>query len=149
MELASALRKRWDGSGHALGLPVDRRGAETMSDKRPSSAAERRECFEMNKQADITGRIYLVCHICKGHIWPSRGDRWEAEHAVPFANGGRETLPAHLDCHREKTRRDVSEIAKGKRVRDKHFGIVRKKGFYRPKGFKFDWGTKRYVREET
>jgi 5-methylcytosine-specific restriction protein A len=98
-----------------------------MTEKRPSSTKLRRECFDANKRVDETGRIYLECHICHGRI--SVGSQsWDAEHVVPFANSGTLVLPAHTGCHREKTKRDVSEIAKGKRVSDRHWGIRQSSG---------------------
>lgn len=104
-----------------------------MTDKRPSSTKLRRECFEANKWQGADGRWYLTCHICKGHIDPAR-EPWEAEHSIRRVltrdDGPTNVRPAHTKgCHEEKTKRDISENAKGKRVSDKSFGIVRKKGF--------------------
>jgi 5-methylcytosine-specific restriction protein A len=93
-----------------------------MTDKRPSSTKLRREVFDANRKTDETGRVYMECHICHGRIWPG-AERWDAEHVIPHANGGKEVLPAHEKCHAVKTRNDVSEIAKGKRVSERHFGI--------------------------
>lgn len=100
-----------------------------MTDKR--SRTDRAKCFEENKRVDEIGELFLDCHICGGRIWPGRGEAWEAEHCIPHANGGRLVLPAHKRCHADKTRVDISEIAKGKRVYARHFGIKRSKGFYR------------------
>lgn len=99
-----------------------------MTDKRPSSAKVRRECFEANRLTDDTGRIYLKCHICNGRIDPVR-EPWEAEHTTPHAFGGTELKPAHVKCHKVKTADDVGKIAKSKRVANKHFGTKTK-----PKG---------------
>lgn len=97
-----------------------------MTDKRPSSAKSRRECFEAHKQKDITGRIFLICHICNWPIDPVR-EPWEAEHVTPHAFGGKEIMPAHEKCHKHKTSTvDVPAIAKSKRNSDRHFGIKRK-----------------------
>jgi hypothetical protein len=45
------------------------------------------------------------------------------------AVGGGETAenlwPAHEACHAAKSRKDASEVAKGKRVAAKHYGIRR------------------------
>jgi 5-methylcytosine-specific restriction protein A len=99
-----------------------------MTDKRPSSAKARRECFEEHKQRDETGRIYLICHICSGRLDPAR-EQWEAEHVLPHAFGGKDLRPAHYRCHKHKTATvDVPAIAKSKRVADKYFGI-RKRGW--------------------
>jgi hypothetical protein len=43
-----------------------------------------------------------------------------------------------------KAPKDTSEVAKGKRVYKKQFGIRRPEGFYRPKHVKFNWKTQRY-----
>lgn len=92
---------------------------------RPSSTKVRRECFDREKWTDlVTGRIMLTCHICGMSIDPVR-ERWDAEHTSPHANGGTDVRPAHVACHRIKTStQDVPAIAKGKRVRDRHFGIT-------------------------
>ena len=100
-----------------------------MIDKRPSSAKLRRECFDANKLEGPHG-LHLLCHICGGVIWPTK-DQWECEHVMRRCLSGDDSAsnlkPAHVKCHREKTKDDVSENAKGKRVSDKHFGISRKK----------------------
>jgi 5-methylcytosine-specific restriction protein A len=101
-----------------------------MTDKRPSSTRVRRECFEANKWTDETGHIWLTCHLCGGRLNPAT-ERWDAEHPTPHANGGTKVLPAHVSCHKEKTGNDVSEIAKGKRQYDRHFGIDRPSGWNR------------------
>src|SRR5690349_18565878 len=97
-----------------------------------STTKYRRDCFDAHKKVDETGRIYLVCYLCKGRIDPAR-DAWDAEHTKRKTLGGSDSpenvWPAHKGCHQPKTARDLTENAKGKRVSDKHFGIVRKKGF--------------------
>lgn len=118
---------------------------------RPNSTKVRRECFDAHKWTHpVTGRIMLTCHICKGRIDPAR-DRWEAEHQtrriLSEDDSAANVLPAHVDCHKPKTAQDISENAKGKRVRDKHFNIRRKSGFRRaPEGYEYSWKAKRYVR---
>lgn len=89
---------------------------------RPSSTKVRRECFDAHRWADHAGRIMLTCHICGGNIDPAR-EKWEAEHTTPRANGGVDVRPAHAECHKPKTAKDIGDIAKGKRVHDRHFGI--------------------------
>lgn len=120
-----------------------------MTDRRPSSTKVRRECFDENKyQCPLSKRWKMTCHICQGPIDVIKDgpDSWEAEHVIPFANGGGKVLPAHTDCHRTKTSKDVREIAKGKRASGKHFGIDRKRSkFRKPAGAKFDWSQGRYV----
>lgn len=121
---------------------------------RPSSTKIRRECFDAHKWTDQgTGRTMLTCHLCGGPIDPVR-EKWEAEHVIRRVlredDSPRNVMPAHaVLCHPAKTAKDITENAKGKRVRDQHYGISRPKGFRRPKGAKFDWSQGRYVREET
>jgi hypothetical protein len=110
-------------------------------------AKARRDCFDAHKKQDEIGTIYLVCHLCEGRINPAI-EPWIAEHAVRRAVGGSDApsnvLPAHQKCAREKDRVDISENARGKRVSDKHFGIVKKRGFNRRRDMKFNWQAGRY-----
>jgi hypothetical protein len=97
---------------------------------RRDSVRDRRECFERNRRTDEHGRIVLDCEICGGIILPA-SEKWEAEHTIPLHFGGTETKPVHPHCHKPKTAKDMGDIAKGKRVRDKTFGIARSKGSFR------------------
>ncbi|RMD90729.1 MAG: HNH endonuclease [Alphaproteobacteria bacterium] len=69
-----------------------------------------------------------ICHICGQRIDGTR-EPWEVEHIVPIQLGGEDEdancAPAHVACHRAKTREDVARIAKAKRVRAKHLGAHR------------------------
>lgn len=102
---------------------------------RRDSVKDRRECFERNRRTDENGRIVLDCSICGGIILPAQ-ERWEAEHTIPHHFGGTETKPVHPHCHKPKTAKDLGDIAKGKRVRDKTFGIERSKGSFRNSRFR-------------
>ncbi|WP_460452234.1 HNH endonuclease [Alsobacter sp. SYSU BS001988] len=67
------------------------------------------------------------CARCGGRIRP--GQRWDLDHVVPLALGGRDE-PDNLQvvcapCHRQKTRRDVSAVAKAKRIEARHWGAHR------------------------
>jgi hypothetical protein len=118
--------------------------------RRRDSVKDRRECFDKWKRTDHLGRVVLDCHLCNGKygvILPAK-ESWEADHVTPHAWDGTDIRPAHPHCHGEKTKLDVTAIAKGKRIRDRHFGIKRPKGFHKPKGAKFDWSRGRYTREE-
>jgi hypothetical protein len=123
--------------------------------KRASSTKVRRECFDKHKWTDpVTGRTRLTCHICKGPIDPAR-EKWEAEHVIrrvlKESDAPEDVLPAHaILCHPTKTKQDNWETAKGKRVADRHYGIKRSSGSFRkaPPGFKYDWSSRRYVKEE-
>ena len=95
-----------------------------MTTKR-NSVKDRRECFERSKRTDHLGRIVMDCHICGGIILPAITE-WEADHVTPLAHDGKVTQPAHTRCHAKKTAEvDIPAIAKGKRQRDRAFGIKR------------------------
>lgn len=118
------------------------------SARRRDSVRDRRNCFDRSKYVHEDGSTVMDCHICGGVIRPSRGQRWVAEHVIPFAFDGEDVRPAHESpCHAVKTKKDVTDIAKVKRARDKHFGIRRPKGFRKPPpGYKYDWGLRRVVK---
>jgi hypothetical protein len=122
-----------------------------VSRKRDSVKA-RRICFDARRTQDHLGRTILICHLNGCRIDPGR-DAWRADHIRRFAEDGEETAenlwPICKRCDaEEKAPNDTREVAKGKRVRDFHYGIKRPKGFRRPAGAKFDWSRGRYVREE-
>jgi 5-methylcytosine-specific restriction endonuclease McrA len=72
-----------------------------------------------------------LCHLCGFKI--QTGQKWEVEHRIPLALGGADDesnwSPAHVDCHKEKTREDVASIAKAKRQKAKHIGIKARSSF--------------------
>ena len=69
------------------------------------------------------------CHICGLRIDGTK-EAWELEHLVPIAMGGEDdetnVAPAHVKCHKGKTKTDVAQIAKANRVRAKHNGAKKK-----------------------
>ncbi len=66
-----------------------------------------------------------ACHIC-GHEIDGASERWEVEHIIPLAQGGDDDLsncaPAHVACHKEKTRVNAADTARAKRRQAKHLG---------------------------
>ena len=105
------------------------------------STATRRKCFDFHKWIHpVTGRTVLTCHICEGLIQPSLGEDWEAEHVIrrvlKKSDAPVDVWPAHPDCHKPKTARDISEHRKGERTSDKHFGIRRPKRSMRNSKYK-------------
>lgn len=100
-----------------------------MSQNRNSTKA-RRTCFDTHKKQDAQG-IHMVCHWCKQRIDPVR-DEWRADHTRRHAEGGEESAenlwPIHTSCDvKHKAPQDTREVAKGKRYRDKHYGIRQSK----------------------
>jgi 5-methylcytosine-specific restriction protein A len=64
------------------------------------------------------------CHICDCDI--RVGDKWEVEHVIPMAQGGADEgdnlQPAHVSCHKAKTRADAADTARAKRQEASHIG---------------------------
>ena len=75
------------------------------------------------------------CHLCEGRI--AVGEAWEVEHVIPYAltqdDSDGNLKPAHIKCHRVKTTDDVTAIAKVERIRAKHFGFTKKRGWWKPR----------------
>jgi len=71
-----------------------------------------------------------LCHICEGKI--GVGEAWEVEHRIPLEisgdDGDDNLAPAHIACHRAKTKGDARTIAKARRVHQKHTGARKPKG---------------------
>jgi hypothetical protein len=68
------------------------------------------------------------CQSCQAKIHP--GHKWELDHIIPLAMGGADTKQNMQIlckiCHNLKTyNKDISEIAKAKRLQMKHFGAKR------------------------
>ena len=80
----------------------------------------RLRCFERDKG---------VCHICKQKI--KVGDKWELDHVTALIEGGENRegnlSPAHVKCHRQKTRQEVARKSKVARMKAKHIGAVKKR----------------------
>jgi hypothetical protein len=99
---------------------------------RPHSTPLRRAAFEryVKPHPLIEGRRVLYCHKCDAMLDPVV-HAWELDHIVARAIGGSDE-PDNLailcvPCHRAKTKTDVTSIAKGKRMAEKHYGIKRPK----------------------
>ena len=112
-----------------------------MTDRKRLSTRERAKCF------DAAGGI---CHLCGMKI--QAGEAWDVSHEIPLAAGGDDTpenrKPAHRRCHRAWTaNHDAPLIAKTKRQHQKHIGAKEKsgRGFWKPKGTRFDWKSSRYT----
>jgi 5-methylcytosine-specific restriction endonuclease McrA len=86
------------------------------------SSKQRAECFTVNDGC---------CHICTAKIKP--GEKWQVEDVLPIALGGKSGpenwKPAHDDCHKGKTRKDISMIRKADRQAKKHAGIRKPSSF--------------------
>lgn len=102
-----------------------------MSKRRPLNQKQRANLFYAHQG---------ICHICSGKIGP---EQWEVEHIIPIAMGGDDELsnmaPAHIKCHRVKSKTDAHNLAKSNSVRAKHFGFKAKSSKPLPCGKDSPW----------
>ncbi len=89
--------------------------------RKPLTGLQRAKMF-----ADHDGK----CCICGQRI--QAGEKWIDEHQRALALLGTNDMsnrgPAHVDCAKEKTRRDIDMIAKAKRIFAKHHGAWQRQG---------------------
>lgn len=85
----------------------------------------KRKSFTKKQRAEVLGANNGLCYLCELSI----DGHYEIEHKVPHALGGSDDLsnlgPAHVECHAQKTKLDITRIAKAKRVSKKHAGTYR------------------------
>ncbi len=72
------------------------------------------------------------CVLCGSRI--KAGDTWTIEHLLALGLGGSDTDdncgPAHEACRRIKDKADVTSIAKAKRIKAKHYGMVKRRSSF-------------------
>ena len=115
---------------------------------RPSSTKLRRLTFDAHRYTHpTTGRTVMDCHVCGKVIQPAT-EPWECDHVTPrglrIDDGLGNLAPICAGkggCHSEKSKKDVSDIAKAKRVSDRHFG-VKQSGSSFPCGKRSRWKKK-------
>lgn len=84
------------------------------------------------KAATVDGKIFCEeCGVmCK---------RFQIDHVIPDGLTGEPTFENSrllcLECHGEKTKKDVKSIAKAKRVEAKHLGVKQPKQTIKSRGF--------------
>lgn len=93
-----------------------------------NSSRARRICADTHTRRDHLGREVMDCHVCRIPM-NVHTSGWEADHIRRHAEDGEDTadnlFPICPRCHFDKSRRDTSEIAKGKRARDRSRGVRR------------------------
>ena len=100
--------------------------------RRRDSVKARRICFDTHRQYDALGH-FMICHVCGGRIDAVRKPNdWTADHyPVRWSEGGEDTAenlhPLCVVCAEKKDPDDTREIAHGKRMGNKHFGLERRK----------------------
>ncbi len=85
-----------------------------------------RKSFTKNQRLGILFLQKGRCAECGGAINLARGDVFEVDHLIPLALGGsndwKNLRADHVDCHASKTKTDIVQITKAKRVNAKHNG---------------------------
>jgi 5-methylcytosine-specific restriction endonuclease McrA len=85
------------------------------------SYAPKRPHISKKTRALIFEREKGLCWICQQKIMA--GEEWHADHQLARELGGSDDasnlFPAHVQCHRLKSKEDVKLIAKGNRIRQK------------------------------
>lgn len=96
------------------------------------SVKARRICFDTHKRVDADGHVYMVCSCGCGQPFNPATTPWRADHGARWAEGGKDTpenlAPILLSCDAGKggkAAKDTKEVAKGKRWKDKHYGIAK------------------------
>ena len=103
---------------------------ENLAMSRNSTRA-RRICVDTHKRQDAMG-LYMICHVCKSrlNLTPPTTE-FHADHIRRYAEGGEDTpenlWPICIPCHKPKSAKDTTEVAKGKRYSEKHYGIRQSK----------------------
>lgn len=107
-----------------------------MAGRRHISTKQRAELFLAHKR---------ICHICGGEIDGIR-ERWDVEHIIPLALGGDDEpsnwAPAHVACHKLKTKQDAADIGRARRVSARHVGATAPSRTPLPCGRRSKWKKK-------
>lgn len=98
----------------------------------------KRKSFSRTERVRLWNLHEGICHICTHKIDGVR-EKWEVEHVIPFEmtrdNSDENCKPAHIKCHKIKTKQDVKDIAKCKRREAFHIGAKPKSNA---------WGNKKW-----
>jgi 5-methylcytosine-specific restriction endonuclease McrA len=98
-----------------------------MSVQRP------RKSLTRNQRAELFLEHGGRCYLCGVAINAGRGEAWEVEHVEAREIGGRDDWanlrPAHVKCHKGKTKEDSKIIAKCNRIRNRYLGIKKPSRF--------------------
>ena len=112
-----------------------------------NSARDRQIVLDTHLKHDAMGE-HMRCHCCGMRFNPAT-TRWRADHIRRVAQGG-ESTPENLwpilercDAGPDgKAADDTRWVAKGKRVRARHYGVERRRGFWRPQKRQHDVGRR-------
>lgn len=119
-----------------------------MTSPRPASVKTRRAVFLYWRYETPHGwRMKCQCG-CETEFNPA-SEKWEADHEIVRAHLEDDeppnVRPLLYACHRAKSGKDKTFIAKGKRQSDSVYGVKRPSSKLRkPKGAKWNWSRRRY-----
>ena len=86
-----------------------------------------------NQRAEIFLAAKGICYLCGLRIKAERGEKWEAEHPHARELGGSDDIaelrPAHVSCHKVKTKADRKEISRSNGARNLNLGIKKPSKF--------------------
>ena len=89
----------------------------------------KRKRLTKSQRLDVLHANGGLCYLCDQPINLAKGDKLEIEHPRPLALGGADDhtnwKPVHAECHKGKTKGDITIIAKSKRKAAKHEGTYR------------------------
>lgn len=85
---------------------------------------KRRPSWTGKQRAEIFRDAKGVCYLCSRKI--AEGEEWQVEHPKARGLGGsdkqEDMRPAHVDCHKPKTKADNKIMRKADRQMKAHFG---------------------------
>lgn len=97
-----------------------------------------RRSLTRNQRAELFLVHKGICYLCEQPIRAPK-EAWEVEHVEAREISGRDDWdnlrPAHVHCHKLKTREDKKIIAKCNRVRNSFLGIKSSKRKIQSRGF--------------
>lgn len=120
---------------------------------RGNSTVIRRKCFEYWRYpAPRGGGWRMKCQCGCGTEFNPAAEKWEADHEHLHTYDGSDeppnVRPVLYACHKIKSGKDKTFIAKGQRQSDSVYGVKRPRSSLRkPEGMHFDWERGRYVRD--
>jgi 5-methylcytosine-specific restriction enzyme A len=107
-----------------------------------------RKEFSVKTQMAAYERCKGICEECARDFTPSNPAEYDhvIEDYYEGGNGLDNCRVVCRDCHKSKTGQRAATIAKSRRLLKQQAGIKKRSSFYRPRGMKYNWQTRRYER---
>jgi 5-methylcytosine-specific restriction protein A len=101
-----------------------------------------RKSLTRNQRAELFLQRGGICYLCGTRINAERGEAWEVEHVEAREISGRDDWdnlqPAHVACHKVKTKADKEIIARSNNARNNSLGIKKPRTITRWRKFNGD-----------